>query len=501
MDMYRWVPLLAVLWGCSPSAPETPSSAEDATRSVDEEWFVISLEGTTAGSVHLTTTELEGGGYAVDLVQELRIQRVNTPLDIRVSLRMEEDANGQFTGYSSEQGLAANTIRTRGEVLDGSLVLHERGPDGKERSSSIPALPGAVGFHFAEKKLQALFAEKAPASGTTLEIVSYLPELRRFGKETTTIQSREQVVVAGRTRELWRTVVRQEALPGFVVKRWVDDEGRLQKYSIPLLGMEIVYERRPREEVEFMQVSSPPEVFVSTSIAVERHVVRDCEEAVYRLHFKQGETDVERETLFHFAGQEGRSTGDDEMELRVRRVKPSEPLGLPVALPANDDGQTLRPNTYIQSDDTKIREAALAAIGSEEDAWTAARKIERWVHEKVDEKNLETAFATATEVLSTGRGDCTEHSVLFTAMARAVGIPARVVSGLLYSDGAFVGHMWSEVYIGEWIPLDATIGRGTVGADHIALSSSSLDGAAMGDMFIRLVRVLGNLGIEVLSSR
>ena len=80
-------------------------------------------------------------------------------------------------------------------------------------------------------------------------------------------------------------------------------------------------------------------------------------------------------------------------------------------------------------------------------------------------------------------------------------LPARVVSGLLYSGGAFVGHMWTEVYVGAWIPLDATLGRGTVGADHIALSSSSLEGVALGDMFIQLVRVLGNLDIEVLSSR
>ena len=62
----------------------------------------------------------------------------------------------------------------------------------------------------------------------------------------------------------------------------------------------------------------------------------------------------------------------------------------------------------------------------------------------------------------TGSGDCTEHAVLLTALARANGIPARVVFGMLLieTDDAVhaYGHAWTEVHAeGRWQVLDATL--------------------------------------------
>ena len=86
-------------------------------------------------------------------------------------------------------------------------------------------------------------------------------------------------------------------------------------------------------------------------------------------------------------------------------------------------------------------------------------------------------------------------------MCRAGGIPSRVVAGLVYHKKNFVGHMWTEVYTGKWVPLDATIGKGRVEADHIALSVSALDNSAVSEMFVGLIPFLGNMDIEVLETR
>ncbi|MEM7231211.1 MAG: transglutaminase family protein, partial [Planctomycetota bacterium] len=84
------------------------------------------------------------------------------------------------------------------------------------------------------------------------------------------------------------------------------------------------------------------------------------------------------------------------------------------------------------------------------------------------------------------------------ALARAAGIPARVTSGLTQHRGAFIGHMWSEVYCGgEWFPLDGTLGDGRVPPDHIALGTSELDDANANDLFVSLVGMLGYLEIDV----
>ena len=72
-------------------------------------------------------------------------------------------------------------------------------------------------------------------------------------------------------------------------------------------------------------------------------------------------------------------------------------------------------------------------------------------------------FAVASQVARRGRGDCTEHAVLFAALARGEGTPTRVVSGLVVaaidgSDdlGAF-GHAWTEFHDGRrWVHRDPT---------------------------------------------
>ena len=41
--------------------------------------------------------------------------------------------------------------------------------------------------------------------------------------------------------------------------------------------------------------------------------------------------------------------------------------------------------------------------------------------------------AVVAQVLASGRGDCNEHTVLFVAMARALGLPARTAVGLVFA--------------------------------------------------------------------
>ncbi|MFA6328760.1 MAG: transglutaminase-like domain-containing protein [Candidatus Micrarchaeia archaeon] len=68
------------------------------------------------------------------------------------------------------------------------------------------------------------------------------------------------------------------------------------------------------------------------------------------------------------------------------------------------------------------------------------------------------------------RGVCTEYSTLFTALARSAGIPARYVSGYVYSDKfhEWMGHSWAEAYVGKWVPVDPTwLEVGALDAMHI----------------------------------
>src|SRR5205814_6192708 len=135
--------------------------------------------------------------------------------------------------------------------------------------------------------------------------------------------------------------------------------------------------------------------------------------------------------------------------------------------------------------------------------WKQAQLMEKWVSENLKEKNFSTLLASAAEVAKDLSGDCTEHAVLLAAMSRARGIPSRVAVGMVYvtSLSSFGGHMWTEVYVrGQWVPVDATLGRGGIAADHIKFADSSF--ADNGDTspvmsFLPMASVLGKMKIDV----
>ena len=65
--------------------------------------------------------------------------------------------------------------------------------------------------------------------------------------------------------------------------------------------------------------------------------------------------------------------------------------------------------------------------------------------------------------------------MLTTALARAAGIPAHPVAGLLQHDGRFYMHTWTEVYVGRWIPVDAMLGQFPADASHLPFLPGSAD--------------------------
>lgn len=66
------------------------------------------------------------------------------------------------------------------------------------------------------------------------------------------------------------------------------------------------------------------------------------------------------------------------------------------------------------------------------------------------------AEATAEDIIQKQRGTCQNFSVVFVAVARALGVPARIIVGVHLSDTTTGGHAWVEVEASpnQWIPFD-----------------------------------------------
>ena len=167
-----------------------------------------------------------------------------------------------------------------------------------------------------------------------------------------------------------------------------------------------------------------------------------------------------------------------------------------------DPDPYLRADPFVQSDHPRIRAQAEAIVAGAADPWTRARRLNDWLYQNIDKRAV-LGLPSALEVLETRAGDCNEHAVLYTALARAAGVPARIAIGVVWSDEAsgFYYHAWPEVYLpaeagaagGGWVPLDPTLGQTVADATHLKLLTGGIES------WTRLLPYLGQLGIEVLA--
>ena len=149
------------------------------------------------------------------------------------------------------------------------------------------------------------------------------------------------------------------------------------------------------------------------------------------------------------------------------RVRESSDGALLIELPdksilAGDVESVHRESTFVIDFDEwevkKLTKQVHAEFGDD----VTAEELSRFVYDHIENKRYGRGFDLASRVAERAEGDCTEHAVLLTALARATGFPSRVVFGnlLVSSDGrvrAF-GHAWTEIHDGEnWQLLDATL--------------------------------------------
>ncbi|MEO0116705.1 MAG: transglutaminase domain-containing protein [candidate division WOR-3 bacterium] len=192
---------------------------------------------------------------------------------------------------------------------------------------------------------------------------------------------------------------------------------------------------------------------------------------------------------------------DFDLNLAEQKVISEDPLILeiryphlqekPIPLPINQQKEFLKPSLYIQSDDRDIINKAKEVKGGKEDAQEVAKKILFWVYEHL--RKVPTAsLPSAVDVLKSKEGDCNEHSILFAALCRAAGIPAKICVGLVYFQGSFYYHAWNLVYLDRWVPCDPTFGEFPANPTHIILKVGEIEEQA------KVLNAVGKIKIKVL---
>jgi hypothetical protein len=253
------------------------------------------------------------------------------------------------------------------------------------------------------------------------------------------------------------------------VRAWVDRDGRMLRQETPFGWVMEACE--PEDALGFLDVPdvAAPDLLRALSVPVEGKISdpRACRRMVVRLAgtaLADEPFPVDRQQVVH--------ADDQYVELDISAATvPAEALPVGVAPPRMR--RWLESTAFVQAEHPDIVRRAKAIIGDAADGVEAARAIYEWVHRNV-KKKAAVSLPSAVDVLKQLEGDCNEHTYLFVALARAVGIPAQIRVGLVYLDGAFYYHAWPAVFVGEWWEMDPTLGQESVDATHIALLEGEL---------------------------
>jgi tetratricopeptide (TPR) repeat protein len=108
--------------------------------------------------------------------------------------------------------------------------------------------------------------------------------------------------------------------------------------------------------------------------------------------------------------------------------------------------------------------AALKKIAAEvknKDSVETVRNVLRWLQKNVKYKEessniTKLDFKTVDEIVERGHAECRGYTMLFAALCRSAGVPARPVWGVVFLPKGFTSHNWDEVYIAGvgWVPVD-----------------------------------------------
>ncbi len=293
---------------------------------------------------------------------------------------------------------------------------------------------------------------------------------------------RELVNVAGHRVPAFRV---ETSYAGLQTTSWITDTGEAVLEKSPM-GLETIRET-PAEARNLAVPSRVSEDLLGASAIEPTGKPRIVEPRdVRRLRLRLTGAEVPRADIDGV----GQSMDGDVLEMR-------DPQGFQAGAADPDAARYLDPEPLIESDAPEIRAEAVVAIGNVQGVRAQAERLTRHVN-AILEKKPTVSLPSAREVLRTRVGDCNEHTTLYVAMARALGIPARIAVGLVFVRGAFYYHAWPEVYLadtnsrGLWLPVDPTLNQFPADATHLRIARGGLDKQAM------ILPLIGRLKIEVL---
>ena len=442
-------------------------------------------------------------GFLLEDDMRLRILALgaDAPVSARTRVRLGKRLELQefeFTLRSDLGDFAVVGVMNGDSMLE--LTINSGG--GEEQRLTIPrdgpiVLPQVMPMHFA--------LGEEPQPGATYAYEIFDPSVLERQRVSIEVIGRDTLIVPDSagfdevkqiwaparfdTVETWRI---RQGFGGIELDSWLDPDGQVVRatsplgYTIERTAFEIAWNtyRNLGSRGGATAALGASDIIERTAISVGAGLPSG--ERIARLAVRLGNVDLEG---FDLEGDQQQLRGDTLVTAAHQL-----PERIDYRLPASRSewGKVLEATPLIQAEDPEIRRAAEEILGGVTEPGQAAERLNRWVYENLD-KQITLSVPSARQVLDGRRGDCNEHTVLYVALARAAGLPARTAAGLVYVRDRFYYHAWPEVWLGSWVPVDPTLNQFPADASHLRFVIGGLARQ------VELVRLVGLLQLDVLS--
>lgn len=453
------------------------SAVISSSKPLNEVWMEIYSGDDKVGHIFRKITE---SGNRTKIVEQtvinLNLLGTETEMDIKSEYQLENSKISSFNYDVSSSSIALNLKGTiRGDKLTIVDLADKRSQEYFLKNEYIvPSL------------LPELIYKKGMKEGYSFEIylfdpvniyTGYDPDLLKADIE---VLGTEKVNTKSGVYEASRVTVNFLGAENTI---WITNEGTavLEKFEPSLTAVISSKSDALKKRNKAFDITE------KTSIASNRYIhnARDAKKMVVR--------------LYGLEGVDGLNLNDGNYQSYLKNIvtviSPDLSTHDSYTLPysGTEYSEYLGPSRLIQNDSPAIIKKAKNIINGENNPLLAVKLINNWAYKNI-EKVPTVSIPSAVEVLNTLQGDCNEHAVLFAALARAAGIPVKVVLGVVYLEGRFYYHAWNEAYVGRWVPVDSTFGQLPADATHLKLIEGDISKSP------DILKVVGKMKIEVIET-
>ena len=481
LALIAWIATMGVMINRSYLQASSRNLATDLARyGSTAQWRGVYYRGEKIG---FTVSQVQATEDGFELQEDGRLQfsllGATTPAILKTTAKVDRSFALKTFDFSLDPGTGPMSIKG---TLNGLQLALEISSAAGSRTQTIqlpepPALMLSVGRRLAAEGLVA---------GTTRQWSVFDPATLKNAPVTLRIGDRE-VVTVGTRRPIPAFRV-DMTFSGLTTTAWITDTGEIVREE-SAMGLITVVESQ--DQATALAVNNRMQQDMLQGAAIVPRMPRRATIVEAR--------DVKRLRL-RMIGPElsAANVNGSGQTLQGDMIELIDPRDLQPGPVPGDLDQYLRPEPFIESDAPEIKAEAEKMVAGITGARQRAERLTREVNQLI-EKRPTVSLPSALEVLRTKMGDCNEHTALFVALARSIGIPARINVGLAFVRGAFYYHAWPEVYIEEtkgqglWLPVDPTFNQFPADATHVRLARGGLDQQAA------IVPMIGRTQIHVQS--